>query len=46
MEEFDLNIIYRLRRRHGTIDDFIKAYERMGDVSEDDGFLDVAIITI
>jgi hypothetical protein len=45
MEEFDIDIIHRPRRRHGNVDGFIKTYERVGDVSEDD-FSDVAIMAI
>jgi len=46
MEEFDIDIVHRLRRRHGNVDVLIRAYEGMGDVLEDDDFLDAAIMSI
>ncbi len=46
MEEFDIDIVHHLGRRHGNVDDLTRPYEGMGDVSEDDDFLDVAIMTI
>jgi hypothetical protein len=46
MEEFDINIVHRLGRQHGNVDGLTKAYKRMGDVSENDNFPDVAIISI
>jgi hypothetical protein len=46
MEEFDINIIHHLGKWHGNVDGFIKAYERVGDVLENDDFLDAAIMTI
>jgi hypothetical protein len=46
MEEFDIDIIHRLGRRHGNVDGLTRAYEGVGDVSEDDDFLDASIMTI
>ncbi len=46
MEEFDIDIVYRPKRRHGNIDGFTRTYKRVGDVSKDDNFLDVTIMTI
>jgi hypothetical protein len=46
MEEFDIDIVHRLGRRHGNVDVLIRAYEGMGDVLEDDDFLDAAIMSI
>jgi len=46
MEEFDIDIVHRLGRRHGNVDGLIRAYEGMGDVSEDDDFPDVTIMSI
>jgi hypothetical protein len=46
MEEFDIDIVHRLGRRHGNFDGFIRAYEGVGDVSEHDDFSDVVIMTI
>ncbi len=46
IEKFDIDIIHRLGRRHGNVDGLTRAYEEMGDVSEDDDFPDVAIMTI
>jgi len=43
MEEFDIDIIHRLGRRH---DGFTKSYEGVGDVSKDDDFPDAAIMSI
>ncbi len=46
MEEFDIDIVHRPGRRHGNVDGLTKAYEGMGNVSEDDDFLDAAIMAI
>jgi hypothetical protein len=46
MEEFDIDIIHRPGRWHGNVDGLTRAYERVGDVLEDDDFPDVAIMTI
>jgi hypothetical protein len=46
MEEFDIDIVHRSGRQHGNVDGLTRAYEGMGDVSEDDDFLDAAIMTI
>jgi hypothetical protein len=46
MEEFDIDIVHRPRRRHGNVDGFIRAYEGVGDVSKDDHFSDATIMTI
>jgi hypothetical protein len=32
MEEFDIDIIHRLGRRHGNVDGLTRAYEGVGDV--------------
>jgi hypothetical protein len=46
MEEFDIDIIHRSRRWHGNVDGLIRAYERVGDISEDDDFSDATIMAI
>jgi hypothetical protein len=46
MEEFDINIIHRPRRQHGNVDGLTRAYEGVGDVSEDDDFPNAAIMSI
>jgi hypothetical protein len=46
MEEFDIDIVHRPGRRHDNVDGLIRAYEGVGDVSEDDDFLDVTIMSI
>jgi len=46
MEEFDIDIVHRPGRRHGNVDGLIRAYEGVGDVSEDDNFSDVTIMSI
>jgi hypothetical protein len=46
MEEFDIDIVHRPRRGHGNVDDLTRAYERVGDVSKDDNFPNVVIMTI
>jgi hypothetical protein len=32
MEEFDIDIIHRLKKEHGNVDGLIRAYEGMDDV--------------
>jgi hypothetical protein len=46
MEEFDIDIVHRLGRRHGNVDGLTRTYEGVGDVSEDDDFPDAAIMSI
>jgi hypothetical protein len=46
MEEFDIDIVHHPRRRHDNVDGLTRAYEGVGDVLEDDDFLDVVIMTI
>jgi len=46
MEEFDIDIVHRPRRRHDNVDGLVRAYERVGDVSKDDNFLDATIMAI
>ncbi len=46
MEEFDINIIHCPKRRHGNVDGLTRAYEGVGDVSEDDDFSNAAIMSI
>jgi hypothetical protein len=46
MKEFDIDIVHRPRRRHGNVDGLTRAYEGVGDVSEDDEFLNATIMTI
>jgi len=46
MEEFDIDIVHRLGRRHGNVDGLTRAYERMGDVLKNDDFLNTSIMTI
>jgi len=46
MEEFDIDIVHRPGRRHGNVDGLTRAYEGVGDVSEDDDFLDATIMSI
>ena len=46
MEEFDIDIVHRPGRRHGNVDGLTRAYEGVGDVSEDDDFLDAVIMSI
>ncbi len=46
MEEFDIDIVHRLGRQHGNVDGFTRAYEGVGDVSENDDFPDATIMTI
>jgi hypothetical protein len=46
MEEFDIDIVHYLKRRHGNVDGFTRAYEGVGDVSKDDDFPDAIITSI
>jgi hypothetical protein len=46
MEEFDIDIVHRLGRRHGNVNGLTRAYKGVGDVSEDDDFQDTTIMTI
>jgi hypothetical protein len=46
MEEFDIDIVHRPRRRHGNVHGFTRAYEGVGDVLEDDDFPDATIMSI
>ncbi len=46
MEEFDIDIVHRPRRRHDNVDGLTRAYEGMGNVSKDDDFLNLTIMTI
>jgi hypothetical protein len=46
MEEFDIDIVHHPRRRHDNVDGLTRTYEGVGDVSEDDDFLDATIIAI
>jgi len=41
-----MSIVHRPGRRHGNVDGLTKAYEGVGDVSEDDNFLDATIMAI
>ncbi len=46
MEEFDFDVIHHPKRWHGNVDGLTRAYEGLGDVLEDDDFLDIKIMTI
>jgi hypothetical protein len=46
MKECDIDIVHRLKRQHGNIDSLTRAYKGVGDVSKDDDFLDVTIMTM
>jgi hypothetical protein len=46
MEEFDIDIIHHSKRRHGNVNGLTKACEGVGDVSKDDDFPDITIMTI
>jgi len=46
MEEFDIDIVHRPGRQHGNVDGLTRAYEGVGDVSEDDDFPDATIMSI
>jgi len=46
MEEFDIDIVHRPRRRHGNVDSLTRAYEGVGDVLEANDFPDVVIMSI
>ncbi len=41
-----MDIVHCPGRRHDNVDGFTRAYEGVGDVSEDDDFPDAAIMTI
>jgi hypothetical protein len=45
MEEFYIDIVHCPERRHGNVG-LTRAYKGVGDVSENDDFLDVTIMTI
>jgi hypothetical protein len=46
MKEFDIDIVHRPRRRHGNVDGLTRAYKGVGNVSKDDDFLNLTIMTI
>jgi hypothetical protein len=46
MEEFNIDIVHCPGRWHDNVDGLTRAYERVGDVSKDDDFLDAAIMSI
>jgi hypothetical protein len=46
MEEFDIDIVHCLRRRHSNVGGLTRAYEVMRDVSKDNDFPDVIIMII
>ncbi len=46
MQEFDIDIVHRPKRQHDNVDGLTRAYEGVGDVSEDDNFLDAIIMII
>jgi hypothetical protein len=46
MKEFDLDIVHWSEKGHGNVNGLTRAYERMGDVLEDDDFPNVTIMTI
>jgi hypothetical protein len=46
MEKFDIDIVHRPGRRHGNVDGLTRAYEGVGNVSEDDDFPDATIMAI
>jgi len=46
MKEFDIDIVHLLERQHGNVDCLKRAYEGMGDVLEDDDFLNATIMII
>jgi hypothetical protein len=46
MEEFDIDIVHRPRRRHSNVDGLTMAYEGMSDVLKNDDFQDAIIMTI
>jgi len=45
MEEFDIDIVHCSGRRQGNVDGLTRAYEGVGDVSKDDDFPDVTIMS-
>jgi hypothetical protein len=46
IEEFDIDIVHCPGRQDGNVDGLTRAYEGVGDVSEDDNFLDATIMSI
>jgi hypothetical protein len=46
MEEFDIDIVHCPKRRHANVDGLTRAYEWMGDVLEDDDFLNATLMTV
>jgi len=46
MEEFDIDIVHCPKRQHDNVDGLMKAYEGVGDASEDDDFPDATLMTI
>jgi hypothetical protein len=46
MEEFDNDIVHRPGKWHGNVDRLTRAYKGVGDVLEDDDFLDATIVSI
>ncbi len=46
MEEFDLNIVHRPRKQHRNVDGLVRVYEGVGDVLEDDDFLNAMTINV
>jgi len=46
MEKIDIDIVNHPGRRHGNVDGLTRAYEGVGDVSEDDDFSDATIMAI
>jgi hypothetical protein len=46
MEEFNIDIVHRPRRRHGNVDGLTRAYEGVGNVLEDENFPNAAIMAI
>jgi len=46
MEEFDIDIVHCPKRRHANVDGLTRAYEWVGDVLEDDDFLNATLMTV
>jgi hypothetical protein len=46
MEEFNIDIVHHPGRWRDNVDGLTRAYEGMGDVSKDDNFPNVTIMTI
>jgi len=46
MEDIDIDIVHHPGRWHGNVDGLTRAYEGVGDVSEDDDFPDATIMSI